>query len=107
MSVFVLVLLSVERFSVSCLLEFFFTVTYSTLVNLVSFRFGIGATIRTRQELQCLPYADVFFCTGTYSTLVNLVSVRFGIGVSIRTHREIQCLLHAGFLFYSDILYAG
>ena len=86
MSLFVLVLLSVERFSVSRLLNFFVTPTYSTLVNLVSFRFVIGATICT-QELQCLPYADVFFCTGIYSNLVNLISVCFGIGVTIRTCR--------------------
>ena len=82
--------------------------TYSTLVNnnLVYVRFCIGATIRTRWQVQCLPYAEFFF-TVTYSTLVNLVSVHFGIGATIHTRRELQCLPYDGYFFYSDLLYSG
>ena len=48
----------------------------------LSVPFGIGATIRTCQKIQSLPYA-ASFC---------LIFEMFGIGVTFRTRQNIQCL---------------
>ena len=58
----------VERFSVSRLQNFFFNIIFFIFCSSFPFvlvRFGIGATIRTRQEIQCLPQAE-FLCFHRY-----------------------------------------
>ena len=73
-----------------------------------SVRFGIGATIRTCQEIQCLPYAGYFFVNHLYFTLgdshvcliVNHL-VKWIIVVRNTQHPLLTCTSPGGDSFHS------